>query len=88
MISIGAVPVLRDELDLVSAHSDIHLEESAYLIAIIILLGVYARACSAIRSHRLISILSEVENILLLIVVHTLDHLGPDQRAFRNDSLQ
>lgn len=63
-------------------------EESADRIAIVILLGVYTRACGAICSHRLISILSEVKDILLLVVVYTLDHLWTDQRAFRNDSFE
>lgn len=88
MVSICAVSVLCDELNAVRVLADIRSKESANRIAIVILLGIYARACSAIRCHRLISILSEVEDILLLVVVHTLDHLWPDQRAFRDDSFE
>lgn len=51
---------------------------NTYGIAILILLGVYARAGSAIGSHCLIPVLSEVKNVLLLIIVYTLDHLRAD----------
>ncbi len=88
MVSICAVSVLCDELNSVRALVDRYLKESANRVAIIIFLGVYARACSAVCSHRLVSILPEVKNILLLVVVHTLDHLWPDQGAFCNDSFE
>lgn len=87
MVSIGAVTVFCNELIVVSGLSNTQLEGSAYRIAIVVLLGVNAGACSAIRSHRLIPILSKVEDIFLFIIVHTLDHLWPDQGAFSNDSL-
>ena len=59
-----------------------------YWIALLVLLWVHARACCAIHRHRLILIFSEVKYILLLVVMHTLDNLWPDERAFCNDTFQ
>jgi hypothetical protein len=60
---------------------------NAYRIALLVFCGVYTRARRS-RGHSLISVLAEVELLLVLIVMHALDHLRPDERCLCDDALQ
>jgi hypothetical protein len=60
---------------------------NTYRIALLIFCGVYACARSTC-GHGLVPVLAEVELLLVFVVVHTLDHLRPDERGLRDDTLQ
>ena len=89
MISICAVPVFCDELLGVRYCPRNRIRHlSAYRITIIVLLRVYARTGRTIGRHRLISVLPEMEYVLLFIVVYALYYLWANERAFCYYSFQ
>lgn len=49
----------------------------SYRIPFLVLLRIDAGARSAVGGHRLIPVLAKMEYILLLVVMHALDDLGP-----------
>ena len=57
-------------------------------VAFSVLSWVDACAGCAVGSHGLISIFSEVESRLLLVVVHALHHFRSDKRAFCDNAFQ
>lgn len=68
--------------------SDPSSRDQTYWIPIVIFLGVYTGAGSSVRGHGLITIFPEVEYILLLVVMHTLDNLRTNQGALGNNTFQ
>jgi hypothetical protein len=59
----------------------------AYRVALLVFGRIYACACGTC-GHCLISVLAEVELLLVLVVMHTLDYLRSDKRCLCDDTLQ
>ena len=89
MISVCAVSVFCDELLRVRQCPRNRIRHlTAYRITIVVLLRVYARTGRTIGRHSLISVLPEMEYVLLFIIVYALHHLWANERAFRYYSFQ
>ena len=88
MISVRTVTVLSNQL--ISNQTELlpSRYNQTYLVSIFILLRIHASTRSSIGGHGLIPIFSEVEDVLLFIVVYALDHLRPYQGAFSDNSLK
>jgi hypothetical protein len=60
---------------------------STHWVALAVVGRIHARARRA-RRHGLVGVFPVVELLLVLIVVHALDHLGPHERRLGHDALE
>lgn len=63
-------------------------ENQTYRILLIIFLRVYIETRRATGRHSLIPIFPRQKSVFPLAIMHTLYNLGPDQRAFGDDTLE